>query len=148
MFFPILDRFWGLPWWLSGKESACNAGDTGGVGSIPGWEDPLEEGLAAQSSILAWRIPWTEEPSGIRLVYGFSKSDTIEATEHEVSGLLSFWKHFLHFTLRLFLYFDPLPISLALSQLSLRISTSFLQLPSIETHQEGLKMTRNFYIQF
>ena len=27
-----------------------------------GWEDPLEEGVATHSSILAWRIPWTEEP--------------------------------------------------------------------------------------
>ena len=30
-----------------------------------GWEDPLEEGLETHSSILAWRIPWTEEPSGL-----------------------------------------------------------------------------------
>ena len=30
-----------------------------------GWEDPLEEGLATHSSILAWRIPWTEEPGGL-----------------------------------------------------------------------------------
>ena len=29
-----------------------------------GWEDPLEEGMAIHSSILAWRIPWTEEPGG------------------------------------------------------------------------------------
>ena len=29
------------------------------------WEDPLEEEMAAQSSILAWRIPWTEEPGGL-----------------------------------------------------------------------------------
>ena len=29
-----------------------------------GWEDPLEEGVATHSSILAWRIPWTEEPVG------------------------------------------------------------------------------------
>ena len=29
-----------------------------------GWEDPLEEGMAIHSSILAWRIPWTEEPAG------------------------------------------------------------------------------------
>ena len=28
-------------------------------------EDPLEEGMATHSSILAWRIPWTEEPSGL-----------------------------------------------------------------------------------
>ena len=27
-----------------------------------GWEDPLEEGMATDSSVLAWRIPWTEEP--------------------------------------------------------------------------------------
>ena len=27
-----------------------------------GWEDPLEKGMATHSSILAWRIPWTEEP--------------------------------------------------------------------------------------
>ena len=31
-----------------------------------GWEDPLEEGMAAHSSILAWRIPWTEEPGGLQ----------------------------------------------------------------------------------
>ena len=30
-----------------------------------GWEDPLERGMAAHSSILAWRIPWTEEPDGL-----------------------------------------------------------------------------------
>ena len=31
-----------------------------------GWEDPLEKGMATHSSILAWRIPWIEEPGGIR----------------------------------------------------------------------------------
>ena len=31
-----------------------------------GWEGPLEEGMATRSSILAWRIPWTEEPGGLR----------------------------------------------------------------------------------
>ena len=31
-----------------------------------GWEDPLEKGTAAHSSILAWRIPWTEEPGGLQ----------------------------------------------------------------------------------
>ena len=51
-----------LPRWLSGKESACNAEIW--VRSL-GQEDPLEEGMVAHSSILAWRIPWTEEPSGL-----------------------------------------------------------------------------------
>ena len=31
-----------------------------------GWEDPLEEGIAAHSSMLAWRIPWIEEPGGLQ----------------------------------------------------------------------------------
>jgi len=31
-----------------------------------GWEDPLEEGMATHSSILAWRTPWTEEPGGLQ----------------------------------------------------------------------------------
>ena len=31
-----------------------------------GWEDPLEEGMATHSSILAWKIPWTEEPGGLQ----------------------------------------------------------------------------------
>ena len=31
-----------------------------------GWEDPLEKEMATHSSILAWRIPWTEEPGGLQ----------------------------------------------------------------------------------
>ena len=46
-----------------------------------GWEDPLEEGIAAHSSILAWRIPWTEEPG--RLPQGCKESDTTEATQQQ-----------------------------------------------------------------
>ena len=30
------------------------------------WEDPLEEGMATHSGILAWKIPWTEEPGGLQ----------------------------------------------------------------------------------
>ena len=93
----------GFPGSSSGKESACNAGDSGlipGSGrflgerigyplqyswtssvaqmvkNLPamqktwvrslGWEDPLEEGKATHSSILAWRIQWTEEPGGLQ----------------------------------------------------------------------------------
>ena len=40
-----------------------------------GWEDPLEEGMATHSSILAWRIPWTEEPGGLQST-GVTKSQT------------------------------------------------------------------------
>ena len=40
-----------------------------------GWEDPLEEGMATHSSILAWRIPWTEEPGRVT-VHGITQSRT------------------------------------------------------------------------
>ena len=40
-----------------------------------GWEDPLEKGMTTHSSVLAWRIPWTEEPSGAA-VHGVAKSQT------------------------------------------------------------------------
>ena len=36
------------------------------MGSIPGWKDPLEEGMATHSSILSQRIPWTAEPGGLQ----------------------------------------------------------------------------------
>ena len=45
-----------------GKESGCSAGDTGDVGLIPRLGKFLGEGKATHSSILAWRIPQTEEP--------------------------------------------------------------------------------------
>ena len=48
-----------LPWWLRCKESAHSAGDLGG-------EDPPEKEMATHSSILAWKIPWTEKPGGLQ----------------------------------------------------------------------------------
>ena len=41
------------------------------------WEDPLEKGMATHSSILAWRIPWTEEP-GRTVVHGVAELDMTE----------------------------------------------------------------------
>ena len=56
----------GFPRWLSGKESACNARDAD-VGLIPrSGRSPGGGGMATQSSILAWRIPWTEESGGLQ----------------------------------------------------------------------------------
>ena len=52
----------GFPGGSDGKESARNAGD---LGSIPGLGRSLEKGIAAHSSILVWRIPWTEQPGGL-----------------------------------------------------------------------------------
>ena len=44
-----------------------------------GWEDPLEKEIATHFSILAWRIPWTEEPGGLQSTGLQSQT---EATEH------------------------------------------------------------------
>ena len=43
------------------------------MGWIPGGEDLLEKGMATHSSILAWEIPWTEEPGGLQSM-GLQKS--------------------------------------------------------------------------
>ena len=53
----------GFPCSSVGKESACSAGD---LGSSLGWEDPLEKEMATHSSILVWKISWTEEPGGLQ----------------------------------------------------------------------------------
>ena len=53
----------GFPGGSDGKESACNVGD---LGSIPGLGRFPGEGNDYHSSILAWRIPWTEEPGGLQ----------------------------------------------------------------------------------
>ena len=56
----------GFPGGSNGKESACSAGDLGSILGFHPWEDPLEEGMATCSSILAWIIPWTEETGGLQ----------------------------------------------------------------------------------
>ena len=54
------------------KESACNAGESD---STPELRRSLEKGMATHSSILAWRIPWTEEPGRLQSI-GLQKSQT------------------------------------------------------------------------
>ena len=51
--------------WLSSKEFTCNAGDAGLICQ----EDPLEKEMATHSSILAWEIPWTEEPGRLQSIW-------------------------------------------------------------------------------
>ena len=65
------------------KHLPANAGDAGsipGSGRSLGQEDPLEEEMVTCSRILAWRIPWTEEPCGVT-VHGVAESDTTEHVE-------------------------------------------------------------------
>jgi len=53
----------GPSWWSDSKQSACNAGE---LGSVPGSRISLGEGMATHSSVLACRIPWTEEPGRLQ----------------------------------------------------------------------------------
>ena len=57
--------YWDFPGGSDGKESACKAGN---LTSIPGlgWEDALEQEMATHPCILAWEIPWTEEPGRLQ----------------------------------------------------------------------------------
>ena len=50
------------------KNLPASAGEVRKVGSIPGWGKPLEKGKATHSSVLAWRIPWTEEPGRLQSI--------------------------------------------------------------------------------
>ena len=62
----------GLPWWLSGKESVCQSRRH----TFDPWLGrPLEKEMATHSRILAWRIPWTEEPGGLQSM-GSQESNT------------------------------------------------------------------------
>ena len=60
------------------RNLPARAGDGGDMGWIPGLEDPLEEEMATHSSILAWRIPWTEEPGGLHSLRSRKESDRTE----------------------------------------------------------------------
>ena len=48
------------------KNSPARAGDAGDIGWTLCREAPLEKAVATHSSVLAWRIPWTEEPGGLQ----------------------------------------------------------------------------------
>ena len=52
-----------IPGGLDGKQSASSAGN---LCSVTGWGRSPGEGMATNSGILAWRIPWTEEPGGLQ----------------------------------------------------------------------------------
>ena len=46
------------------------------------WEDPLEKGMAMYSSIVAWRVPWTEEPDGLYSPWSCIELDMTEQLTH------------------------------------------------------------------
>ena len=73
------------PRWLTGKESACQAGD---LGSVPGSGRSPGGGNGGPSSILAWEIPWTEEPGGLESM-GSQRVGHNLATEKQLQQVVS-----------------------------------------------------------
>jgi len=59
---------YGLPKWLSGKDPACQAGDTDSIPGLNLQEDTPAEGNGNPLHIVAGKIPWTEEPGGLQLM--------------------------------------------------------------------------------
>ena len=108
----VLDLKLGLPVpkrnHLSGRKQVFPVAQT--VKSLPatqetwvrslGWEDPLEKGMATHSSVLAWRIPWTEEPGGLQSM-GSQRVDntTTAGRKGQLVMLHSLWACFLWFPL-------------------------------------------------
>ena len=68
--------------WLRWWKICCNAGD--GVLSL-GWEDSLEKGIATHCSILAWKIPWSEEP------VGWQSMESQRVRQNWVTNTFTFW---------------------------------------------------------
>ena len=63
------------------KNPPANGGDIIDTRSVPGLGRSLEEGIATHCSILAWRIPWTEEPGGLWSTVS-QRVDMTETTQH------------------------------------------------------------------
>ena len=77
----------GFPGGSDGKECACNAGDPA---SVPGLGRSPGGGMATHSSILAWRIPWTEEPGRL---HGVIESDTTKELTLSLFTYANTYKH-------------------------------------------------------
>ena len=83
---------WGFPGGSDGKESANNVGDPG---LISGLGRSLEKEMATHSSILAWRIPWTEEPGGLQSM-GSQRVKPFFETQNWINRLRGWVLKFYH----------------------------------------------------
>ena len=93
----------GFPGGREVKNPLANAGNTGDVGDLggrsSGMGDALEEEIATHTSILAWKLPWTEEPGGLQT--GVTKSwiplsnwaHTCDYFKEGSQALVNFWKY-------------------------------------------------------
>ena len=86
--FRELYKIMGFPDGSSGKESACRRRRQEIWVRFLGWKDPLEKEIANQSSILAWEIPWKEEPGGLQSVGSQSIRHQVSDMQNNTEGLV------------------------------------------------------------
>ena len=72
-----------------GQETACSAGDAGDMSLIPGSGRSLEKGMATHFRILAWRIPWTEEPGRLQSIGHKELDMTKQCSNYRTIALIS-----------------------------------------------------------
>ena len=89
----------GFPGGTVVKNPPANAGDVGDVSLIPGLGRSLEEEMTAHSSILTWRVPWTEEPGRLQSM-GLQELDMTYQLNHHTYGshCLQYSHSFFHVT--------------------------------------------------
>ena len=80
----------GLLWWLTGKESACNAETRD---QSLGQEGSPEKEMTTHSSVLAWEILWTEEPGGLQSMGRGTANGRAQLTEHAHTHISLFLTH-------------------------------------------------------
>ena len=92
-FYTVYTTFlnWIWPVWASqvalvAQKSACQSGRHEIRVRFLGWEDPLKEGMATHSSILAWRLPWTEETGGLWSI-------GLQRVRPKLFSMHAVWKH-------------------------------------------------------
>ena len=69
------------------QNPPANAGDVGDTGSVPGSGRSLEKEMETRCSVLAWRIPWTEEPGGYS-PWGHKESDTTDLVWYSIAHMV------------------------------------------------------------
>ena len=75
LFLDLSNHFWGFPGYSMGRESACNAGDPGDLGSIPGWwKIPWRRPWRPTPVFFAWKISRIEEPGGLQSIESQSQT--------------------------------------------------------------------------
>ena len=74
------------------KKSPVNSGDASDTVWSLGWKDPLEEEMATHSSILAWRISWTEKPGGLQSIWSQRVRHDWGTNQHNNMYVSFLWK--------------------------------------------------------